>query len=493
MSERDARSVGELLLEGDLAMRRLLVDAERLDVAELTAALPSLLRAAEEFVGVLPRRGSAPGQGLPSIAPDPSLGRLRAVTDRMERLRGTREWLSSAPPSPQLSAVRDNLLRARDLVVEHHHAQAVPRPDVLADGAAARARVMHTLYVSAHAVVLAARHSALDRSAGARRRPAWRDREVGALGAIQHLAESLEQLAGEEVRRTFPSASRGEWRELPNPSRLRESMGAWEVEARRSLSGNATPADRAEVVRVQGAILAMGRVLLGVAAHQGVIDRDGFRDLVEPSLLEVEARVGEVRGMVQDLATRGSGGLDHRLARAGSEVVLAHTELVLDGTGAASPAVIARRTDLRAISSDVADALPAAVGVLSELGTSLTDPALVTNAVGLQHLINRLERGQGPRLESPMTPWVAPRDLALGRSVPPPDWVRAEIDGAVEAAFRALSVAITASTSVGLGGREHFRDVTGEGSPSALRPPAGRLGLGQGRSPGPADPGVARM
>lgn len=482
MTADDERSVGELLLESDLAARRLLLDAERLDIGELTSAWPTLLQAAEDFITVLPRRGAGPAQSFSSIAPDPSLVRLRAVTERLERLRVGHEWLASAPLSPELSAIRDNLVRAQDLVARRHQARPVPASDVLADGAAARTRVIHTLYVTAHAMSLAARHAATDRSPGSRQQPGWRSNALGGLRAVQTLADSLEQLAGEEVRRTYPAAVQGEWREVPNPSRLSESLAAWEVEARRAMVGSPTPADRAEVVRIQGALLAMGRVLMGVAAQQGAIDRDGFRDLVAPRWLELEGRVGDARSMVQDLATRGAGGLDARLARAGSEVVLAHTEIVLDGTTIASPAEIARRTDLRTTSIDIASGLSAAAGVLTQLATSLSDPAFTTNAVGLQQLINRIEGQNGLRHESPTTPWVDPRDLALSRAVAPPDWIRAELDGALNAAAHALSLTIDANIQVGLGREAQPPSPSMGPSPKIVRPLPPPPEHGHGRS-----------
>lgn len=482
MTIRDPRSVGELLLESDLAARRLLVDAERLEISELAASWSSLLCAAEELVEVLPRRAGPLGQASPSMAPDPSLGRLRAVTGRLERLQAENLWLSSSPRSVEISAIAANFGRARELVAEYHRARSVPHADVLADGAAARARVTHTLYVTAHALALAARYAVLDRSAGARRRPDWKYRQLGSLRSIQKLAESMEQLAGEEVRHTYPTALQGEWREHPRPSRLRESLAVWEVEARRSMAGDPSLADRTEVVRVQGAILAMGRVLMAVAAQHGAVDRDEYRDAIAPRMLAAEMRVGEVCEMVQDLAARGAGCLDQRLARAGSEVLLAHTELVLDGTAVASPVAIARRTDLCATSSDVAGAIPAAIGVLTQLGTSLTDPELATHAVGLQQLINRLEGQQGVRHHSPETPWVDPRDLALGRAVAPPDWLRAELDGAFSAATSALSAVITAISQAGVSGPKPLGALTADRPQPSLRPRVGHLERGQDRS-----------
>ena len=482
MTASDERSVGELLLESDLAARRLLLDAERLDVGELTSAWSLLLQAAEDFIAVLPRRGAGPAQSFSSIAPDPSLGRLRSVTDRLERLRLGHEWLASAPLSTELCAIRDNLVRAQDLVARRHQARPVPAPDVLADGAAARTRVIHTLYVTAHAVSLAARHAATNRSPGSRQQPGWRSKALGGLRAVQTLADSLEQLAGEEVRRTYPTALQGEWREVPSPSRLSESLAAWEVEARRAMAGSPTPADRTEVVRVQGALLAMGRVLMGVAAQQGAIDRAGFRDHLAPRWLELEGRVGEVRAMVQDLAVRGAGGLDARLARAGSEVVLAHTEIVLDGTTIASPAEIARRTDLRETSIDVASGLSAAAGVLTQLVTSLSDPAFTTNAVGLQQLINRIEGQNGLHHESPTTPWVDPRDLALSRAVAPPDWIRAELDGALNSATHSLSLTIDANNQLGLDRSSRERRPARGPSSKTVRPLAPPPAHRHGRS-----------
>lgn len=470
MNHRDVRSVSELLLEGDLTSRRMLMDAEQFDAAALAAAWSGLLQAAEDFVSVLPRRGAGPEIVLPSTARDPSLGRLRAVTDRLEGLRQNHHWLASAPANGELMTVVGNLIRARDLVVAHHRAQPVPPEDVLRDGAAARARVIHTLWVSAHAMSLAARHASQAQTAGSRGRPAWREREASAPSAVMKIADSLEQLAGEEVRRTFPTALTGEWREVPETSRLRESLAAWEIEARRVLAGNPTAADRSEVLRIQGAILAMGRVLLGVAAHGGVVDSGGFQDEVAPRLLEVEARIGCVQNLFRDLAFRGAGPLDERLSASGSEVVLAHTELILDGSSVASPSVIARRTDLKVTARDVLGALPAAVGVLNQLGTSLSEPDLVLQAIGVQQLINRLEARKGLQHESPAVPWISPRDIALGRPVKPPDWIRAELDGAVAAASSAVSDALTASTQAGFISKRLDEKLRGEADVGARRP-----------------------
>lgn len=432
---------------------------------------PPLLRSAEEFVRVLPRRGAAPTHFLPSIAPDPSLGRLRAVTDRLQRVCAGRDWLASAPHSPDLSTARGNIVRARDLVNKHHQPRIVPSPEVLLDGAAARSRVIHTLYVSAHAMALAARRAVTDETRHQRPSSSQAARKLGALREIQHLAESLELLSGQEVRRTFPSALSGEWRELPATSRVREGLVTWEIEARRALASTPSPADLGEIMRVQGAILAMGRVILRVAASQGLVNRSGRDDALTPVLTTTESRVQTLQSIIQDLASRRGGGLDARLALAGSEVVLAHTELILDGATVASPAAIARRTDLEATARDVVDALPAALGILNQLDSLVADPTFTTSAAGLQQLINRLEAPKGLRLESPSTPWVDPRDLALGRMVKPPTWVKTEIANAIGAATAGTADAITAATHAGLGGwREQGHSPQHEGCWSRKQP-----------------------
>ena len=50
-------SVGELLLEGDLTARRLLLDPDALDAAAMVRTWPEVVQAGHEFLAILPRRG----------------------------------------------------------------------------------------------------------------------------------------------------------------------------------------------------------------------------------------------------------------------------------------------------------------------------------------------------------------------------------------------------------------------------------------------------
>ena len=53
-------SVGELLLEGDLTARRLLLDPDALDAAAMVRTWPEVVQAGHEFLAILPRRGGGP-------------------------------------------------------------------------------------------------------------------------------------------------------------------------------------------------------------------------------------------------------------------------------------------------------------------------------------------------------------------------------------------------------------------------------------------------
>ena len=54
-------SVGELLLEGDLTARRLLLDPDALDAAAMVRTWQEVVQAGHELLAILPRRGGGPG------------------------------------------------------------------------------------------------------------------------------------------------------------------------------------------------------------------------------------------------------------------------------------------------------------------------------------------------------------------------------------------------------------------------------------------------
>ena len=73
-----------------------------------------------------------------------------------------RGWPGEGPVDRHFLAIAGNLTRAHDLIDQHLRRDSAPTPDVLADAAAARTRVLHALYVGSHAIQVAARAQTRD-------------------------------------------------------------------------------------------------------------------------------------------------------------------------------------------------------------------------------------------------------------------------------------------------------------------------------------------
>lgn len=133
------------------------------------------------------------------------------------------------------------------------------------------------------------------------------------------------------------------------------------------------------------------------------------------------------------------------LRLAGSELVLAFSELVFDGTALADPATIAGRVDLGRTVSTIAGGMDAPHQASLLLLDAVLDPRGRVDANAAQHLISRLYDAAG-EIASPEDCWIDPRDLAANRDITPPPPVRGVISAQVET-VRATSRTLTAGAS----------------------------------------------
>jgi hypothetical protein len=94
-------SVGELLLEGDLTARRLLLDPDALDAAAMVRTWPEVVQAGHEFLAILPRRGGGPGvHALPGARSQDQTGeRLQLMATSMHQHFATGPGQATAPPT----------------------------------------------------------------------------------------------------------------------------------------------------------------------------------------------------------------------------------------------------------------------------------------------------------------------------------------------------------------------------------------------------------
>lgn len=153
------RSVGEHLVEADRGARRLLGDVGRGRAPAMVRMWPVVVDQAAQLWAALPEQGGA----------DSAMDRLWVMAQGLRQTHAGRGWPGAGPDHVGLGRLAASFADATEsLRGEPPSSEVLPgRPPELSDlsGGAVRVRVIHTLYVSAHAVGLGVRE---DRPATAR-------------------------------------------------------------------------------------------------------------------------------------------------------------------------------------------------------------------------------------------------------------------------------------------------------------------------------------
>jgi hypothetical protein len=146
----DRRTVGELLADSDALARDTLLDVGPSHGPAMVRTWSQVVQSADGLWAVLPPVSLAapPGPAL--------MMRLRGLGDGIGRSAGG-HWPGPGPQDQRLGEIAHNLSRARELVERYGRDVQPTGPEARADIAAARARVMHTLYVAAHGAAVALR------------------------------------------------------------------------------------------------------------------------------------------------------------------------------------------------------------------------------------------------------------------------------------------------------------------------------------------------
>ena len=489
MTGPDRRSVGELLFECDLTSRRLLLDPDALDTAAMLRVWPELVQAGHEFLAALPGPSSRRVPGLAGIQtpPDPVAERLHLMATALNDNLRPRPWPGAGPADETVLAMTSNLVRAHDLLERGLRTTVPPSAAVQADAAAARTRVLHVLYVTAHVISLAAGADA--RALQASSRATQRRSAVYKLSALKLVAarlDTFEQVVGAEVYRSFPGALVGERREEAAPDRLRRALATWEVEAHRALVSAPSLGNIAELTGVQSATIALSHVLLGASADAGVIDARAFRTGMAPRLAAAASAWGDLHAIARDLTATGPREVSRELRVAGSELVQALADLALDGTKVASGATVTDRIHI----SDVPKTLVRALATHQDASQAVLDAALdprarVSARAAQRVITNRASKS--PESVSPREPWLSPGDIANGRQVKLPTPIRGALlqhIAVVEKASALMATAAADLTRAAYPGRtdartmgeiaqgrpvERLKDVPSRGAPRLAR------------------------
>jgi hypothetical protein len=446
MTGTDPRSVGELLTECDLTARRLLLDPDALDAAAMLRVWPELVQAAHELLAALPGPGpeAIPGVGTKPVHIDPVGERLHLMATSLNDSLRRRTWPGDGPVDERLRTIAGHLVRAHDLIDRRLRTSNAPSAARQADAAAARTRVLHTLYVTAHAVSLASctETRALQSSPrGLKSR--WAANKLAALALVAARVDVFEQVAGSEVYQSFPRALDGQKREAAAPDRLRDAAAMWEVETRRALVNNPSLGNIAELTRVQSATIALSHLLLEAAADAGAIDAGAYRTGVAPRLVGAASAWGGLHAIARDLTAAGPREVSRDLRAAGSELVQALADLALDGTRVAGAGTLSDRVHSSDAPRTLARALATHLDASQVLIDAALDPRTLVNARAAQRVITGLA-SKSPESASPHEPWLSPRDIANCREVALPAPLRGALLQRLSVVEKASAVMATA-------------------------------------------------
>ncbi|NHA68759.1 hypothetical protein [Phycicoccus flavus] len=417
MTTSDTRSVGELLLACDRDTRALLLDPHDLDAAALVRAWPEMVQAAHELLSALPTSLPHPGRATQPGPADVIAERLRMASDGTHRHLAARTWPGTGPSDSRLIGVADAFVRAHDLIHATWRGLEPGRVDVLVDATAARARVLHSVYVATHAVGLAVGQEIRDREHGPATRSRHATHRLAALRYTRDRLQVAERITGTELYRVFPHALTGEHRDPPAAGRVATVLARWDLEAHRALATHPGLPTLFEVTRIQAATTAMTHRIMAAAASQGDLDALTFQEQLDAQLAAATSAWQILHTDLRDLTPPTARAIPDALHAAGGEVVAALAEIVIDGTALASTATIVDRSSpetLHAAAETLAASHDLAITVLD----TVADGSLTVSARAAQAY---LTHQQGPTVsESPTRTWIDPRDLTAHRTIPLP-------------------------------------------------------------------------
>jgi hypothetical protein len=461
VTSRDVRSVGEMLFDVDYLARQLLMDVTGDDAGTLLRSWPTMVAAAEDLWASLP--GRRPGVD----ERDRPITSLAAQASTIESsLSGRTAWPGPGPTNPRVDQMTQTLLNAAALV--RRYGAEVPHEQTEAhrDLEAARTKIMHGLYLTAHAVNVALHDNGRDRVNDAR-----------ASGRRVHLAQhhspyaiaptgvwvdrmsACENTARSYLTDRFAQALAGEAiRPVDDPGRLAQALASWDIQSHRALVRDLEPSNMLLITRTQGLIAGASMVLVDAAATAGIIEPS---DRLVPAIAEAGRSWSNLASRWGDLAPPGAR-LEEPLARAAAEVRAAYRQITHDTTTLATPEVIATRPGLPQATMATLRAIEGG----TELAHVVAEKADAPNLTGPARALSRrahndVEAGLAtPPAEGDVV-WVSPADILAKRLVPLPppvaEALRSAGDVTTEASSTASAMATIHSPGGGaVGGEEVF-------------------------------------
>ena len=442
MNRRDERSVGELLLDADFTTRQVLMDVTGEDAPAMLRTWGEVVQSASELWATLPE----PVRGATSPIDGVTMRRLESMSQGMHRTQVRQGWPGDGPADERLLHVAETLTRAADLIGRRGGHIRPMDTAVRADVDAARMRIMHTLYVGAHGVGVAARQHVADVELSTRGKSSRESRGVPrGQDAISRLA-AFEQLAGAYVGNRFARAAQGEQVRGPyGTERLQRALIGWDIQAHRTLAASPTAANLLLASRTQAGIATAAGAILHAGARTGHVDTDAYEHRLAPTVDATQVAWTHVASRWAEM-TSPADRTDLDLVHAAGELRAAVREVAHDKTTWARPDVMAGRVDLGEAAQHLQQALSAAVDVACVLrDVAAQDTNLTGPARAMSHRANADIDLTDPRQRGEDVVWVTPGDVHANRPVAIPQPVRAGLvdatDTLVQTAGNVMSAA----------------------------------------------------
>lgn len=445
----DSRSVGELLIDADYQARTLLLDVE-------AAAAPGLLRAwAETVTAAADLWNALPGPEYAGVAGRRTIERVTEIAGSIQADLDTARWPGHGPGDHRMHDITDNLARARQLVDKYGSEIAPHQPRVQKDLEAARTRIVHTLYIATHGVVVALNDDGRQRASDPTRTEALRAaaahyrgrydvgpgvRWASRLGVAERVLGSYLQ-----PRHYAQALAHEQTAPVEGLPRLREALARFDIQAHRTLVDAPHAGNLVLAARTEGMFFGAALVLARAAAETGHLEPVG----VDPARLEQgltaagEAWMGLARRW-RDLMPQGTC-LDPALGAAAAQLRSACRELTHNGDQLALAAAIVQRVDLAAILPVIAHYVDAAAELAEATRPALRTGDLVApSRAVVRRLVADIAEGLLPDSADTIRREVisiAARENRLG---PVPSAIRTGLDGAVSKARNSSAAAASA-------------------------------------------------
>ena len=403
----DGWTVGDLLLDADVAARELLWDAP-----------PDTAKAKARSWGEVVEAAADLWSSFPDRTGNLSMERIHKLTLGMHLNQRRTGWPGAGDGDPHLERVVENLSRATEMIAVRRHPTAPLSEPGHLDSEAARTRIMHVVYVASHGVgqALWQYNRDMRRVLDAKHRLNPGQSADQSLNLMVRVG-TAEQLAASYLQGRWPAALTGQHRDPVDPTRLEQAVARWDLQARRTLAASPTAAHVLFTVKVERNLTVTGGRIVAAAAQLGAVDADQHAYRLQPALGALDEAWARLGGDLEQLAGRARR-VDPELLRSGAELRASLREITADLGGHAGPATIAQRADLRAASLEVQRGMVAAVDLGYVVRDVVTDPELTAPARGVQAVCARLHA------QPDDAAWVDPRDLHANNPVTLPEALR---------------------------------------------------------------------